>query len=1196
MNDLKHTRLVRSLAMMGLIGMAVLLPVFPADATNWQANIEPGSEIVMNDLRWPVWDQGTYYCFWYSSFVPKYTSFYGGVAVHGPDKTPGMFTSYWGVTETIHEGEEFYGKGFGAEGSKGGANGTPTFQRPNSWYRMVMRVFPPTRQADKKTNVGWWIKDVEKNRWYTHSVLRIPSVATGFAANSGFVEALAPETVHRAFERRLGYCRLNGKWYNSPLSANEPSNFKLIENDTVVRFDRPVKDNMGFKKPPIFFATKQPATPTLDKPAIEQAEAHTWGNQVSVKWKIPQSASPQLGYKLEAFTGSDAKGPPLATWEDASPHVLTKRLDTDAAAKTVRLTVTDIFDQQIAVVIPVKKITLPAPATDAARTRAGLRYDYYETPKNVTWKQLPDFATLKPVKQGCVKDLDDTVREDRRTGYAIRYTGYVRVPADGLYVVSEGTSDGSRMYIDGKLIADNDGIHSTSAKQYPIAITKGLRAFELEYFKGANTGSSSQGTTDKIIISWEGPGFELRRLTRDDFTCEDSADFPSIALALKGAVSDGVLEDNLAKIHARIERRGHPIEKSQLFAGKRLLATKPGVDVDDKDNVDFSVLLPEGNNRLWARLWFGEGNSIDSSNELELEAKNRTVEPWQFDSMEKGGFPLAVRCDADRASFMGEGFGFVHQTVSGDFTLTARIADIALTSEENGVWPANWMGLSILRKHENPKVLITSGGPYNAKISLFLTAGKGMKGMHDFPDLAGSYMSIASFEKDHRWLRLVRRGPRYQAFTSADGKTWQKADERLSSGFSKEVYAGLCFRSGPNKSRSLFQGVLDQIKLESGVPQEVREKPRKEDLRLENRVTAIVQAPKNPEILYARSPSKGLFRSEDRAETWKPVNGGLGDPDAMAVRSVAVHPENSSIVLRAGGSVVNGVLTSGLWRSTDGGKSWKLVTREIDFDGRGPTTLFGEVILFCPLDPDLVVAGGETKGLFISRDAGDTWTCVGLTGERITSMAFSPQPDKYTQAPTLVVGTFADCEFETLGLPKPVSQVEAPGRIYWMNLSAGMKASKPTTAFELEDFGVANMVFDTERNFVTFATTRGVYYTWIHGAVFSQRLHEMPTDEFFTAIGCGPYSTWSKFTCAAPFSGKEQSPVYFSQERSRNWSILSDNAPIEGGSKDLHLNAGISSVLPDCENENTLYLCNCHGVFKTTNRGRSYKLVKRVEN
>ena len=1197
MSDLKHARLVRNWAMIGLISMAALLPA-PADATNWQANIKPGSEIVMNDLRWPVWDQGTYYCFWYSSFVPKYTSFYGGVAVHGPDKIPGMFTSYWAVTETVYEGEEFYGKGFGAEGSKGGANGSPSFQRPNSWYRMVMRTFPPTRGAEGRTNVGWWIKDVEKNKWYTHSVLRIPKAVTGFAANSGFVEALAPESTPRAFERRLAYCRLNGEWHDSPLSANDSAKFKLIENDTVVRFDRSGPDGGG-KKEPTFYPTKQPATPPLDKPAIEQAEAHAWGNQLSVKWKIPQSAAPQLGYELKAFAGSKAKGQPLATWEDASPHINKKRLDTKVAAKSVRLTVTDIFDQQISVVIPVERTTIPTPVAAAAdddetKTRAGLSYVYYEDPNGDRWEKLPDFSALSPAKQGYVKTLDDTVREDRATGYAIRYKGYLRVPADGLYVISAGTSDGSRLYVDGKLIADNDGIHSTSQKLYSIPLNKGLRAFELEYFKGANNGNSKQSTTAKIAISWEGPGFEIRKLTREDFRCVESEEVPSVTLALKSAVSAGVLEDNIARIQVGIARRNQSIQKLQLFAGKVLLTTRSAADVNDRGNANISVLLPEGRNQVWARLWFGEGKSIDSANELELDAKNRVADPWQFNSMLKGGFPLAVRGEADSASFRGEGYGFVHQTVAGDFTLTARIADMPLTSKENGLWPSNWLGLSILSKHANPKVQITDKGPYNSEISLFLTAEGKMKGAKDFPDLAGSNKSIASFEGDHRWLRLVRRGRRYQSFTSANGSRWQLADERFASHSPKEVYAGVCFRSGPNKSRSLFQGTVDHVKLENSVPKELREDPRKEDLRLENRVTALVQAAKDPQLLYARSVGKGLIQSDDGGATWAAVNSGLTSADAMAVRSVAVHPEHSSIVLRAGGSVVDGALKSGLWKSPNGGKSWKLVTNDIDFDGRGPATLFGEVVIFCPLDPNLVVAGGESKGLFISRDAGETWTSVGLAGERITSMAFSPSADKYANVPTLVVGTCADSELETLDLGKPVTPVEAPGRIYWMNIPADANTIKPKIVCELEDFGVTNMVFDTERNFMNFATTRGVYYTWVHCALYARRQVGTSADRLFTAIGARPYDKWSKLTCAAPFSAREQSPVYYTRERSRSWSALSDSPRIDGNSGALALNAGISCLLPDAGNDNTLYLCNRHGVFKTTDNGKSFKLILRT--
>jgi hypothetical protein len=44
------------------------------------------------------------------------------------------------------------------------------------------------------------------------------------------------------------------------------------------------------------------------------------------------------------------------------------------------------------------------------------------------------------------------------------------------------------------------------------------------------------------------------------------------------------------------------------------------------------------------------------------------------------------------------------------------------------------------------------------------------------------------------------------------------------------------------------------------------------------------------------------------------------------------------------------------------------------------------------------------------------------------------------------------------------------------------------------------------------------------------------------------------------------------------------------------LNAGISCLIPDAGEDNTLYLCNRHGIFKTTDNGKSYRLVKGVEN
>ena len=1186
-----------ALILSAAIGLALLAPAGRAGATGWKPNVRKGADIVMKDHRWPFWDQGTYYCFWYMSFVPQHPrlgSFYGGIAVSGPKKAPGMFMSYWGEVRPVHEGEYFYSHGYGAEGASGGAHGDAVFLRPGAWYRFVMRIFPPADGSDERSLVGWWVKDLEKDRWHTHSVVSLPARATGFAGNSGFVEALAPHHVHRAFERRLGYCRVDGTWHKADtVTTGGPKFFKLIEDGTVLRYDRSEPDSPSKSGT---FTTKQPDEPKLDSPSTEGVAARSYGNQVAVSWRIPGSASPQLGYKLEVFDNPKANGDPIATAVDNAPHVLARRLDTPRAPKSVRLTVRDIFDQTTSVTVPVQPAT-PGPVAKVEGLRPGLEYAYYEAPGNTVWEQLPDFTTLTPARQGTVAGLDDTVQEERYKLFALRYRGYLRAPADGLYVFSVGTCDGSRLWIDGTVLADNDGLHGASARQYPIALAKGLHAFELRYFKGpCRRHGGHANLANKISLRWEGPGFALRRLAAGDFLCE-RADVPSISLSLTGAEGGGVLRDNLVELRARADLKGRRATKVQLYSGRKLLAAAEGGDIADTGESTFRYLFPSGRNRVRARLWYDGRFSVDSDGVLDFETRERIEGPWEFLVLGHK-YPIAARCKDGRASFMGEGFYVAYQKVSGDFTLTARIADIALTTRASGVHPANWLGLytSNVGRPRKGAGLESTFNPWG--FSIFRTAGQGMRGSADHPDLAGSRMGNASFPADHRWLRIIRRGKRFQAFTSADGKAWVKAMEEISGRFTDEQYAGVCFRAVPGKGRALFQGATDRMTLVGGeVPEEARDRPRPGDLSLANRIAALVQAPKAPAILYARTTSKGLLRSEDRGQTWTAANHGLTAPESLAVRSVAVHPEDASIVLRAAGRVVNGSLQSGLWRSADGGGTWKLATRAIDFDGRGPTSLFGEVIAFCPQDANVVAAAGESRGLFFSRDAGKTWKPVGLAGERVTCLAFVPETQGQR---VLVVGTFADGEFEALGLPAPASPLKAPGRVYWVRLDDRTPRFSPCC--ELPDLGVTNIGFGAHENFATFATTRGVYYTWQRGNMFWQRRYDLPADRLFTALGyrqflkeyAGRKGDWRTFstTYAAPFSSEHPSPVYCCPDRTtRKWSVLSGEARIGERGKGLRLNEGVSCVLPDRERAEVLYLCNRHGVFKTVDRGGSYRLV-----
>ncbi|MHC4252697.1 MAG: WD40/YVTN/BNR-like repeat-containing protein, partial [Planctomycetota bacterium] len=350
------------------------------------------------------------------------------------------------------------------------------------------------------------------------------------------------------------------------------------------------------------------------------------------------------------------------------------------------------------------------------------------------------------------------------------------------------------------------------------------------------------------------------------------------------------------------------------------------------------------------------------------------------------------------------------------------------------------------------------------------------------------------------------------------------------------------------------------------------------------RIAALVQSASDPKTLFARS-SEGLLRSTDRGETWKAVDTGADGEDARAVRSVAVHPKDDSIVLRAGGRVTNGLLKSGLWRSDNGGRSWTLVTREIDFDGAGPTACFGEVVRFNPLDPNVAVAAGETKGVFVSRDAGRTWKYAGFAGERVTCLDFSPAL-QYGRDTVFVVGTFATPEFAAMGLGEPASPLDMPGRIYWVTLGERLKAAK---SLEVPDLGVTNIMFDMHQNFVNAATTRGLYYTWMHGVAFAQRRHTVPADAMYIALGGRRHTDWTKYTCAAPVSSDDASPVHFTERRSFQWKALATRVQRTGGGG---LGDGITCVLPDAAETKTVYLCNRHGIFKSTDAGRSYRLVR----
>jgi hypothetical protein len=126
--------------------------------------------------------------------------------------------------------------------------------------------------------------------------------------------------------------------------------------------------------------------------------------------------------------------------------------------------------------------------------RAALRGDLFFIPPGTG--KLPDLDALKPVGVIYARVLDIPPRDfrtgfpgvtDRFEWFALRYTGQIDVSEPGTYVFQVVSDDGARVYIDGKQILDNDGLHSATARQSEVALAPGKHALRLEYFQGPRT-------------------------------------------------------------------------------------------------------------------------------------------------------------------------------------------------------------------------------------------------------------------------------------------------------------------------------------------------------------------------------------------------------------------------------------------------------------------------------------------------------------------------------------------------------------------------------------------------------------------------------------------------------------------------------------------------------------------------------------
>ena len=910
------------------------------------------------------------------------------------------------VADNLYIRNEFGGEGLsGTVGNVGGwdfihpnengkfnVNGQPG---ENRWYTMLARVWQPEGEAEKMGKhayMGRWIKDVKEQKWHLIGYAELPIPATAFHGNSGFIEPLTNPQAVRPLMRRFGYARKDGAWISTNKTHSFNSNYAVInilpednhEYLAVEYSQRPEQIPLTLTGKPItpqdgtVYTVKQPELPALDKPELQFIRAAGYKNQAVIEWRLAEKSSPQLGYTIEIFDNPNCQGAPIAVQTRALPTATQARIEWDKSKQgaAARFTLRDVFDQNAApIVIPINAIQkeeiLSKTASDS-NLKNGLNYQMYvkdsrypkeyhnnpiQTPGEThIWLTLDEIKDGKELRQGVSHGLDKSVLDERSSGFALKYRGFLNVPAEGLYLFNSSIDGAYELKIDDTPVITRNEQKGTKMNFGFAALSKGRHPFELTWLVDSLP-------TQNFALNWSGPGFNSRPIDYSDLFYHADESEPALNFAVKA------LGSGCGKVEVTINTKGHDVKKTVLYlSGLELAAGQQGVVYEGP--------LPAGVNRFTARAYFDDNKTADSL-PVELAIGKVESDPaWTVSNIgpkdAQFGLYETRRSaeDGDAFSFFGNGMHAVTKEMSGDFALSCRV-DSWNGGNGEPVNGQSWVGIAAFQNVKNIN--------WNWGATYYLVQRiQDRRTSADYSDLGGSRVSNAALpSQDKPWIRIQRKANLMTSWVSSDGENWELAAAQIKP-MPEKMNIGLFFSSPAQHARAHYFANVSHLKAENEAKLAFPE-PEMAANTAAVLYSGAVSARSNLNISVVRTTDGKILRTVNGGESFESI---FAAP--AAVRSIAIHPENPDVMLCGAG---NGTAeSSGLWKTADGGKTWSKLNFSGDFDGFGPSALCGEVIQFDIKNPEIIYVGCESLGYFRSEDGGQSWKNLGLTGSRITAV------------------------------------------------------------------------------------------------------------------------------------------------------------------------------------------------------------------
>src|SRR5882724_6028757 len=162
----------------------------------------------------------------------------------------------------------------------------------------------------------------------------------------------------------------------------------------------------------------------------------------------------------------------------------------------------------------------------------------------------------------------------------------------------------------------------------------------------------------------------------------------------------------------------------------------------------------------------------------------------------------------------------------------------------------------------------------------------------------------------------------------------------------------------------------------------------------------VVIHPKNPDVVYVAAlghlwgpnPDRGVYKTTDGGKTWSQL---LKISNDTGASDIAMDPESPDTLYAAAYQrrrtpfgFNGGGTEAAIYKTTDGGASWKKLAKGLPYENGGQTGRIGLDVY--RKDPNIVyaVVQHEKGGIYRSEDKGETWRKMGDT---------NPRPSYYSQ-------------------------------------------------------------------------------------------------------------------------------------------------------------------------------------------------------